>query len=278
MNKLFSLVKWGLTLGSGSQNFLGAPWIERSLDKTPAENRRAKALHILSLSPHYFIDGDNPAYAGMSKEQYLDAAFDVYKTSREKLMDQLLAGRLNADDVVLDYGCGPGFLARAVAANVKKVYAADISSGALACARILNPGENLEYISATDEGLAAVADGSIDAVISFAVIQHIGDAIYDLILANCMRKLKPGGRVILGIQLLEPGWKTEAEWLNDRSIKGRLKFKYGLHCFGRTPEEHLAMAAKHGFVDGRIESVADVVAEKFDDICSQHLMTAYKPS
>ncbi len=278
MNKLFSLIKWGVTLGSGSQNFLGAKWIQRSLDKTPVERRRSKALHILSLSPHHFFDTDNPAYKGMSREQFLDAAFEVDKISREKLMDQVLSSRLGPGDTVLDYGCGPGFLSKAVSGHVKQVYAADISPGTLACANILHPADNIKYVTADDDGLAEVPDATVDVVVSFAVIQHIGDAIYDLILANCFRKLRPGGQVIIGIQLLEPGWKTEAEWLADRSIKGRLKFKYGLHCFGRTPEEHLAMAAKHGFVDARIESVAEMVDEKFDDICSQHLMTAHKPA
>ncbi len=277
MNKLFNLIKWGVTLGSGSQNFLGARWIQKSLDRTPPENRRMRALRILSLSPHYFIDSDNPAYSGMSNREYLEAAFNVYKTSREKLMEQLLRGRTGPDDIVLDYGCGPGFLARAVAENVRHIYAADISSGALACARILNCADNLDYILADESGLDAIADGSIDTVISFAVIQHISDEIYNLILANCWRKLRPGGRLLFQVQLLEPGWRTEQEWKSDTSIRGKLKFKYGLHCFGRTSEAHLEMVAKHGFVDVRIESIADLVTEKFDDICSQYLLTARKP-
>jgi SAM-dependent methyltransferase len=277
MNKLFNLVKWGITLGSGSQNFLGAKWISKTLDRTRTEKQRLRALRILSLSPHYFIDTDNPAYAEMSNREYLEAAFDIYKLSREKLMDQVLSGRVGRDDVVLDYGCGPGFLAKAVAANVKHIYAADISNGALACARILNSADNLDYVVADESGLNDISNATVDTVISFAVIQHISDDIYKLILANCWRKLKPGGRLLIQIQLLEAGWRTEEEWKADRSFRGKLKFRYGLHCFGRTAEAHLAMVRKLGFVDAKVESIADLVTEKFDDICSQHLLTARKP-
>ena len=160
---------------------------------------------------------------------------------------------------------------------MKHVYAADISPGALACARILNPAENLDYIAANKAGMDAIANETIDAVTSFAVLQHVSDDIYELILRGFRQKLKPGGRLILHIQLLGGAWKTEEEWLSDRSVRGRLKLRCGLHCFARPPESHLEMIARSGFVDARIESIADIVTNDFDDICSQHLLTASKP-
>jgi SAM-dependent methyltransferase len=277
MNKLFKLVKWGITLGSGSQNFLGADWIQRVLARTPERKRRSRALGIISLSPHYFINGENPAYAGMTNAEYRETSFAICRESRERIRDEILAEYINATDVFLDYGCGPGFLATALAAKVNHVYAADISPGAIACARILNPAENLDYIIADEAGLSAIADESVDAVVSFAVVQHLTADVYDLILGNCRRKLRRGGRLILHIQLPEEGWKTEEQWRTDRSITGILKFRYGLHCFARTAESHLQLAAKHGFVNAKIESITDIVTEKFDDVCSQHLLTATKP-
>src|SRR3982750_3175450 len=100
MNKAFSLIKWGITLGSGAQNFLGAGWIERSLGRTAPDKRRIKALELLSLSPHYFIDGDNPAYAGMDRKEYLETSFDIGRTSRERFTAEVLADRLKSSDVV----------------------------------------------------------------------------------------------------------------------------------------------------------------------------------
>ena len=277
MNKFFNLIKWGITLGSGSQNFLGAGWVQIILNRTPKEKLRQRALQILSLSPHYFINGDSPEYAGMSNREYLESSFAGGRRSRKKIMDQILKGRIGADDTVLDYGCGPGFLAWAIAPHVKHVYAADISPGALACARILNPAPNVDYLTANQAGMATIVDESIDAVMSFAVLQHVSDEIYELIISSFWQKLKPGGRLILHIQLHDGIWKTEDEWRADRSVRGRLKLRYGLHCFGRSPDSHLGMIARSGFIDGRIESIADLVTENFDDICSQHLLTASKP-
>ena len=70
------------------------------------------------------------------------------------------------------------------------------------------------------------------------------------------------------------GWKTEEEWKGDASLKGKIKYKYGLHCFARTEATHREMVERAEFEDIRIESVADIVEERFDDICSQHLLTA----
>ena len=39
---------WG-----GSQNFLGARWVERVIDGAPARSCEAVALRFLALSPHY---------------------------------------------------------------------------------------------------------------------------------------------------------------------------------------------------------------------------------
>ncbi len=277
MKKLLNMVKWAVTLGSGSQNFLGARWVQTRLDRTPKEKQRMRSLQILSLSPHYFINGDGPEYAGMRNREYLETSFAVGRKSREKIVDQILKRRIRPDDTVLDYGCGPGFLSFAISPHVKRVYAADVSPGALACARILNPAPNIEYILADKTGMAAIPDETIDAVISFAVIQHVSDEIYEHILNSVRQKLKRGGRLILHIQLLDGIWKTEEEWKSDRSVRGRLKLRYGLHCFARSPDSHLEMVARAGFIDARIERIADLITENFDDICSQHLLTASKP-
>jgi hypothetical protein len=52
-NVLMCRATWG-----GSQNFLGARWVERIIDSAPARSRERVALHFLSLSPHYFYAGD----------------------------------------------------------------------------------------------------------------------------------------------------------------------------------------------------------------------------
>ena len=136
MSRLIDVIKWGATLGSGEQNFLGARWIQTLLKRAPEAKRREYALKILSLSPHYFLDADDPKYNGYSRQRYLDEAFRTGRAGRQRIYDEILKDRLSPDYIVIDYGCGPGFLARVLAQNVKQVYAFDISPGVLACARI----------------------------------------------------------------------------------------------------------------------------------------------
>lgn len=274
MRRIIDIAKWGVTLGREPQNFLGAKWVKKVLDRAPESKKRIWALRLLSLSPHYFIHPDAPEYKGMRNDEYLERVFQVCLDSRVKIYDQILKGRFRPDDIVIDYGCGPGFLARTVAPHVKKIYACDISAGALACARVLNSKPNLEYVLADKEGLNRIEDESVDAVFSFAMVQHLSDEVFEIVLENCRRKLKPGGRLILHIQMVDATWRTEDDWRNDGSVQGRLKFRYGLHCFGRTEESHRQLVAKLGFENMEVENLADMVAENFDDVCSQSLLTA----
>ncbi|MGB7069368.1 MAG: class I SAM-dependent methyltransferase [Pyrinomonadaceae bacterium] len=276
MRKIFNVAKWGLSLGRESQNFLGAKWITAFLAKVPNSGKRSWALRILSLSPHYFLDPENPAYKAMSNDEYLEATFAEGVESREKIYTHILKDHLNGKDIVLDYGCGPGFLAKALAPHVSSVFACDISPGALACARILNAADNLEYVAADDAGLSLIRDESIDAVISFAMVQHITDDIFDQVLRNMHRKLRSGGKLILHIQLLDAVWRTEDEWKGDQSLTGRIKYRYGLHCFARSEVNHIRAVETNGFSKIKITSIADFVPEQFDDICSQSLLVAVK--
>ena len=276
MGKLSNLAKWGLTLGKEPQTFLGAKWIQTFLKKTPESKKRIWALRILSLSPHYFINPDKPEYQNLSQNEYLETVFNDSLLSRVKIYEYILKNHLDENQVVLDYGCGPGFLARVVAENVNKIYACDISTGALACARILNPAPNLEYVVADEAGMNGIPNKSIDVVFSFAMIQHISDEVFELVLENCRKKLKPGGKLILHIQLLDSDWRTEDQWKSDTSVRGRIKYRYGLHCFGRTKESHIKFVRKHGFKNIDITNIANLTPEDFDDICSQSLLTAIK--
>jgi len=274
MSRIVDVVKWGATLGSGEQNFLGARWVRTFLKHAPAVKRREYALKVLALSPHYFLDANDPKYRNLSRSEYVEDAFRRCVASREKIYDQILRERLSPDDVVLDYGCGPGFLAGVLARHVKKVYALDISPGVLACARILNDAPNLEYVVADAVGFAAVPDAGIDTVVSIAMAQHVSDGVLNSVLENCRQKLRPGGRLIMHVHLLEAGWRSESEWKSDTSARGKLKLKYGLNCFGRISEEYVATTAARGFENIAIIPIADIVDEQFDDICSEHLLTA----
>ncbi len=275
MSRVLDAFKWTISRGKDSQNFLGARWIGWFLSKTSDSKRRIWALRILSMSPHYFLDRNNPKYAGMSNDEYLNATFDALVVSREDIYQKILKPHLSSNDVVLDYGCGPGFLSRVVAPHVKNVFGIDISSGAVECANILNKPDNVKYFVSDENGLSQIPDNGIDVIYSFAVIQHLTDDVFEFVLSVCKRKLRTsGGRLILHIQLSDDVWVTENEHKANTSIQGKIKYEIGLHCFGRTEERHVELLTKHGFEVKKIVRLDELVPELAHEIHSQRILVA----
>jgi len=274
MNKLLNVLKWSVTLGREPQSFLGAGWIPAFLKRVPGPKKRLWALRILSLSPHYFFDGENTDYKGMRTSEYLEAVFRINADSRVEIYEKLLRSELEKDFVVIDYGCGPGFLAKATAPHVRKIYALDISAGALECARILNSEPNIEYILADESGLDSIPDILADAVYSFAVVQHLGHEALEEMLAVCRRKLRPGGKLLLHIQLSDEIWSTEEDWKSDRTLKGKIKNRYGLHCFGRSEEEYRELISNAGFDNIELRPLADFFPKRQRELASQRWLIA----
>lgn len=259
-----------LTLGRNDQSFLDASWIAPLLRSAPSRSRRRLALSILSLSPHYFYR--DSAYEGLSHTDFTEREFERNRATREKLGQLLLAPYLDAHHVVLDYGCGPGFLVRYVAGLVATVYGVDISRGALECARVVNSADNASFLHTRD--MANIGDATIDLAYSVAVAQHLTDSALERVFDTVRRKLKPGGRLLLHVVLDAEGWRTEEEWKHDASLAGRLKLKYGLNCFTRSEPRLRDMLETAGFQSIVVRSIREICPEPFDDVCTQHLVCA----
>jgi SAM-dependent methyltransferase len=248
---------WG-----GRQNFLGARWVEHVVNKSPGPIREGVALRLLSLSPHYFYDRDVRTEAERNWR------------SRQALADALIVPHLPRTARVLDYGCGPGYMARAVAERADHVYAADISAGVLACARALNGRPNITYLKPNE--LRQQAE-KVDLAYSFAVVQHLGTEALVGVLRIIADTLRPGG--ILLLHFAEPGgqdgWRREVELMDDRSLVGRARLYYGLNCFGRSAHEMKKLASEGGYVHIETRSlngIGPIPGE--NDIVRQHLLTA----
>ncbi|HUF04455.1 MAG TPA: methyltransferase domain-containing protein [Aridibacter sp.] len=276
MSKAFDLLKWGATLGKDEQNFLGAKWVPAFLRRVPERSRRKWALRVLDLSPHYFLFPDDPKYKGHSKDEYLEAIADDARISREQIRDGFLLAKLEGVETLIDWGCGPGFLSKALAPHVRRIFAVDISEGALACAKIINGAENIEYVLGDGESLTNIPDGSVDAVISFHVFQHLSDSIARSVFSNIYGKLKPGGRLIAHVQAANETWRSEEEWRSDESLKGKVRLKYGLHCFGRSREEYAAMIREAGFAEPEFEEMNDLMPESEQDLDGQLIVTVVR--
>jgi SAM-dependent methyltransferase len=261
-----------LTLGRSPQSFIGALWIHRLLKAFPTSKRKWLALRILALSPHYFYRSANEAYLHMPLGAFLEAEYARNRETRQKIYDIILKRFLTPADLVLDYGCGPGFLARIVSTNVAKVYAMDIASGVLECAKILNRSDNLEYLLV--DQARCVPSSSLDAIYSFAVIQHITDDAFERALNMCSEKLRPGGIIVFQVQLSDKECRTEQKWKRNASIKEKLRYRYGLHFFSRSSDYFLEVVLKFNLRALSLTPIAELCDTPFDDICVQHLLIA----
>lgn len=234
------------------------------------------ALRILSLSPHYFFPDLLPEYGSMDRKAVRLAEYERNRESRSKIYRSILKPMLPGGMRVMDYGCGPGLLARAIATDAEQVYGVDISAGVLACARVLNPAPNLLYVQATERGMAQIPDAGLDAVVSFALVQHLTDQTLRGILARCHQKLRSGGRLIFHVSLGGEHRLTEAQWAGDRSAVGRVLYSSALHCFSRNQASLENLVRECGFTIASFAPISTLCDEHFDDVCREHLLTAVK--
>lgn len=274
MKHILFLFKTLLFRGKDNQSFIGATWVVTLLKAAPKRFKRRLALLVLSWSPHYFYHDIDDEYYRLPFKDFLEREFKRNKESREKITNLILAPYLNTHQTVLDYGCGPGFLANAVSLRVARVFAVDVSRGVLECARILNGQKKITYLHTTQ--LEHIKDGSVDLIYSFAVIQHVTDQVLNGILDTSYKALKDNGKIVFHVVADQQGWRDESNWVSNKSIKGRLKLKCGLNCFNRNSESIVRVFGEHDFSSVSLLPIESLCSEDFDDICKQHLITAVK--
>ncbi len=185
-----------LISASKDHAFLDRAWLPWLVRCTPRRWREALALRLLAFSPHYWIYQDYYP-AGLNRSEVLRREHQRNLDSRREVCDKLLRRFLRPEQTVLDFGCGPGFLARAVSPHVRQVVATDVSRGVIACARAINGADNIRYVANTLQGLPGVADGSIDLVYSFAVVQHLRKEQTAAFFREFARVLRPGGEGVI---------------------------------------------------------------------------------
>jgi len=203
----------------------------------------------------------------------LEHEVDRNEHSRRQIVHDVLRRHLKPDYVVLDYGCGPGFMARAVSPHVRKVVACDISPGALACASVLNSAPKIEYFNVSDTAWIREWQGRIDLAYAFAVAQHLSDSMLAEGLRTIRGLLRLGGLALVHVVINAPGWRTEADWVNDHSLQGRLRLRHALHCFSRSTLQVVGLVRNAGFVDPELIPLAELTNVD-DDIGKQHLLVS----
>jgi SAM-dependent methyltransferase len=249
-----------------SQNFLGAWWAPLLVERAPAKYRERIALRMLSFSPHYIFDTDRRFWmpkAVVEKEARRNMI------CRGQIVRDVIRPHISASNVVVDYGCGPGYMAVEAARFAKRVIACDVSEGVLACARVLNGASNIQYVNVS---WTSQNRGVADLAYSFAVALHLRDSVLSEMLRAIHRVMRPGGRLLLHAVVNAVGLKTEAEWVGDRSFRGRLNLRYALNCFSRSPEQVVSLAEGAGFSHCQLLPLANLTSVD-DYAAKQHLLT-----
>ncbi|HLJ14314.1 MAG TPA: methyltransferase domain-containing protein [Bryobacteraceae bacterium] len=112
----------------------------------------------------------------------------------EHLARYAFAARLAAGRRVLDVGCGTGYGSAELAHRAARVAGLDNSAEALAYARANFALSNIEFLEGSATALP-FADGSVDMVVAFEVIEHLED--WRGLLTEVKRVLASGGLFVV---------------------------------------------------------------------------------
>jgi SAM-dependent methyltransferase len=120
-----------------------------------------------------------------------DLDVENYWFRRHEVVYQRLAQRCAGLDV-LEAGCGEGYGADLIAGVARRVTALDYDEATVAHVRARYPRVQVRHANLTDLPLA---DGSVDVVVNFQVIEHLWDQAR--FVSECARVLRPSGLLMV---------------------------------------------------------------------------------
>ncbi len=118
-------------------------------------------------------------------------AVENYWFRRHEVVYQRLAQRCAGRDV-LEAGCGEGYGADLIARVARRVIAVDYDAATVAHVHARYPSIEVTHANLTELPLA---DGSVDAVVNFQVIEHLWDQ--PGFIRECARVLRPSGLLMV---------------------------------------------------------------------------------
>lgn len=120
----------------------------------------------------------------------------------KEIFADIIAQQLNLtkSDNVMDFGSGPGYIARIIAGKVNTLHCFDISASFLEHAKRYCVGcDNIQYHFFDHNGLHVFESGSLDAIYVSAVFIHFDHFQIYMYLKEFSRILKEGGRILMQV-------------------------------------------------------------------------------
>jgi SAM-dependent methyltransferase len=170
--------------------------------------------------------------------------------------EQVIAPFLGTIDTALEIGAGGGRFTVTLIPKAKRVIATEVSPSMLRHLRArFGHCTNVEYLLLDGKGLRPIADGSVDAVLSYGVFtQLLSWDIYNYLL-EIERVLRPGGKAVIGHSntFSELGWRQFLEDWPDQVGEHKFPGSFTL----MTPDAFASLADHAGLAV--VECVTDVV-------------------
>jgi ubiquinone/menaquinone biosynthesis C-methylase UbiE len=150
---------------------------------------------------------------------FLDNPIRRWLQPPSELVEKL---RINPSDVVMDFGCGPGFYTIELAKKAEKVIAVDLSPEMLKKAqdKAVKAGvKNIEFLQSDGKNIK-VNDGSVDLILLVTVYHEVGES--QTVLVEFRRILKPAGKLVI-VEVVKKGIFPGAPVQNPEALKAEVE-------------------------------------------------------
>jgi len=154
--------------------------------KLQTTDQHLKLNSSFNYLEHYTNDAEVFDYEDVGDAMVID--------ERNRLNQQILKKIDPQAKVILDVGCGNGWLAKAVQTDHNFVISMDVSLVNTKKALKNQPHKNHKALVA-DVFHLPIAENSLDVVVASEIIEHVSDP--KLFIAKLLRALKPGGKLII---------------------------------------------------------------------------------